>query len=100
MGIFMYNMPYTSSSNGTSIIQSKDNSELRLQYRKGVYYEVGKHIPYTGKMRVNYEKEYINNKGNSVTKEAFFENEYIHGILKNTNYYSQNGAFEYSIKNL
>ncbi|UUV16915.1 hypothetical protein NRK67_03135 [Fusobacteria bacterium ZRK30] len=100
MGIFMYSMPYTSSLNGTSISKAGGSSELRLQYKKGVYYELGKDTPFTGKMRVNYEKEYINNEGNSIIREASFENEYVDGVKKNTNYYSQNGIFEYSIKNI
>ena len=100
IGIFMYSMPYTSSTNGTSISQTGNTSQLRLQYKKGLYYELGKETPFTGEMRVNYEKEYINSEGNSNTREAFFKNEYVNGLLKETNYYSQNGTFEYSVKKI
>lgn len=100
MGIFMYSMPYTSSLNGTSISKAGGTSELKLQFKKGLYYEVGKDTPFTGKMRVNYEKEYVNNEGNSITREASFENEYVNGLLKITNYYTQNGTFEYSVKKI
>ncbi|WP_028856968.1 hypothetical protein [Psychrilyobacter atlanticus] len=100
MGIFMYSMPYTSSLNGTSISQTGNSSELKLQYRKGLYYELGKGTPFTGKMKVNYEKEYVNSEGNYKTKEAIFENEYVNGVIKNTNYYTQNGTFEYNVKKI
>lgn len=100
MAVFMYSMPYTSSSNGTSIIKTEDSSELKLQLKGGRYYELGKNVPFTGEMTVNYEKEPVTNEGNYYTRKASFKNEYIDGILKNTKYYNQNGVFEYSVKNI
>lgn len=100
MVIFMYSMPYTSSSNETSISKTESSSELKLQIKKGLYYELGKDIPFTGKMKVNYEKRLLTNEGNYNTKKSFFENEYIDGVLKITNYYNPYGVFEYSVKNI
>lgn len=107
MAIFMYSMPYAVNSNGISMSKTESSSELKLQIKKGLYYELGKDIPFTGKMTVNYEKELVTNEGNYYTNEgnyntrkSSFENEYIDGILKITNYYNQNGVFEYSVKKI
>jgi len=68
--------------------------------KKGLYYELGKDIPFTGEMKVNYVKMPVTNEGNYNTRKASFENEYVDGVLKITNYYNQNGIFEYSVKNI
>lgn len=98
--MYSYSMPYFCTFKGNGISETKSTTELQLQFEKGRYYEVGSRMPFTGKVRVNYEKEYINDEGDSDIKDAIFENEYIDGVIKNTNYYNKNGDLEYSVKKI